>query len=497
MSSSSHPNYTDGVPVKIKYKPPPDIHLPTKLVQQLNRTQFPVAFEDYNFDLERKIISKTTEWINYRLKEKNDRQQRIHQRELLRLKRLEEEHKAKLNQVSYPSADELTSDEEDENVYEARHSHTTVTNQQNPSIPSEKLFSENFNSNSILMPTQAMPDIANNSGSSKKSHRRYASNSSNKIDFSFFESDASPFDHLEMKSMNEMEELSKILQSTAIEADDNILERNNSSESEPSESSQKKVNENNNNINTPLSNECNTQQPQQSPYSMQNISQQLYNNYYYGVSSEKNQAYQPTATTTTQNHQNFTPSYILNHQQSHLPNNCYYTQNYAVNHMNYIMGHHHHNNNNTACDEFSDKIDVAKSNSAPDIIKELNDELNNSERRRIRNNSQNSHKNVIDIEEQKGKENEAKLALTIDKDEQFNKLPPKSQTIAKQISQMGFNREMVIRVLNRIGDNDKKIVEHLISLSELLQMGFDESLVLEALIKFDNNKDQALDFLIS
>lgn len=62
---------------------------------------------------------------------------------------------------------------------------------------------------------------------------------------------------------------------------------------------------------------------------------------------------------------------------------------------------------------------------------------------------------------------------------------------------MGFNEDMVIRVLMRIGDNDKKIVEHLIVLSELLQMGFAEEKISEALIKFDNNKDQALDFLIS
>lgn len=56
---------------------------------------------------------------------------------------------------------------------------------------------------------------------------------------------------------------------------------------------------------------------------------------------------------------------------------------------------------------------------------------------------------------------------------------------------------MVIRALARIGNDDKKIVEHLIPLNELLQMGFEEERVSEALIKFDNNKDRALDYLIS
>lgn len=82
-------------------------------------------------------------------------------------------------------------------------------------------------------------------------------------------------------------------------------------------------------------------------------------------------------------------------------------------------------------------------------------------------------------------------------EDDFSKLSLKTQTLATQVSQMGFKRDMVIRALSRLGDNDKKIVEHLIPLSELLQMGFEEERVSEALIKFDNNKDRALDYLIS
>lgn len=82
-------------------------------------------------------------------------------------------------------------------------------------------------------------------------------------------------------------------------------------------------------------------------------------------------------------------------------------------------------------------------------------------------------------------------------EDDFSKLSLKIQTLATQISQMGFQREMVIRAVTRVGDDDKKIVEHLIPLSELLQMGFEEERVSEALIKFDNNKDLALDYLIT
>lgn len=82
-------------------------------------------------------------------------------------------------------------------------------------------------------------------------------------------------------------------------------------------------------------------------------------------------------------------------------------------------------------------------------------------------------------------------------DDDFSKLSLKTQNMATQIAQMGFQRDLVIRAVSRFGDNDKKIVEHLIPLSELLQMGFDEERVSMALIKFDNNKDRALDYLIS
>lgn len=82
-------------------------------------------------------------------------------------------------------------------------------------------------------------------------------------------------------------------------------------------------------------------------------------------------------------------------------------------------------------------------------------------------------------------------------EDEFGKLSLKTQSLATQISQMGFKRDLVVRAVSRVGDNDKKIVEHLIPLSELLQMGFEEESVSEALIKFDNNKDRALDYLIS
>lgn len=370
--SYSPPNYTDGVPIKIseKYKPPPAITLPTKLIQQLARTEVPVAFEDYNFDLEHKIISKTSEWIHWRARERSERQERIQKREIARLKQIEDEQKQKLNQVSYPSTDEISSCDEDEELSNEAKNHPLQI------IPNEKPFSPT-NFNTILMPTQALQDPI----SVKKAHRRYASNSSNKIDFSFFESDTSPFDHLEMKSMNEMEVLAQVLGSST-NATEVTLERNNSSESESSD------HQKNNNNEAPQEPQQ-QHQPQPQSY-QQNYVPNLYNNCnYYGMSAPNPSYYSSYGAAT-----NATATQPLSNYGSH-QNQFLYPQNYAVNfnYNNYNVPIV--NNNNTIDNATGDKMEASsKSKSVPSILKELNDELNNSQRRRTRNNSQNSPKEI-------------------------------------------------------------------------------------------------------
>lgn len=385
--SFSPPNYTDGVPVKIseRFKPPPEIQLPSKLLNALSRTQ--VTFQDdYNFDLERKILSKTTEWINWRSNEKAERHQRLYERELERQKRLKNEQKEKLNQVSYPSADELTSSSADEDD-EIEESNEAINN-----IPLKTAsdVAETNPFNSILMPTQATSSSCPTNN--RKSHRRYASNSSNKIDFSFFESDASPFDHLEMKSLNEMEVLAQVLKSTAIESDEVTLERNNSSESEKSEP--RGNNNNNNNINDEeILADSVASKPQEIPHEQHSYQHNfnphhVYSNYYSGTSMPNNSQYINVNSTTTSG----TLTHHLHNQQASslypISQNAYYTQNYAV---NYIGG----NNNNLATTTTTTTSCERLIKSVPDMVKELNEELDNSQRRRIRNYSQNSQDIII------------------------------------------------------------------------------------------------------
>lgn len=395
MSSNSPPNYTEGVPIKIseRYKPPPEIHLPTRVIQQFTKTNVPVAFDnDYDFNLERKIISKTSEWINIRLREKRERQERIHQRELARQRQIEEEQKLKLNQVSYPSADEISSCDEDDEV-----ANGTVNPKINV-VSSDKPFSPT-NFNTILVPTQAqaLPTSENTLGL-KKSHRRYASNSSNKIDFSFFESDTSPFDNLEMKSMNEMEMLAEVLGSTT-------MSTTNQTTTENTFESDTVIDQKSNGNNNVVEHQTTTPQsiPQQTfinNYIPQNSASGYYtgSNYIgnYGMSQSP-----ITAHHLSNNHFN----YPQNNQQHQLQQQQHFTypQNNAVNNQfslssfNSMMMMTNNNNNNNTIDTSGGKqhqqiSDECKRSNIPSIIQELNDELNNSQRRRIRNHSQSAQK---------------------------------------------------------------------------------------------------------
>lgn len=113
----------------------------------------------------------------------------------------------------------------------------------------------------------------------------------------------------------------------------------------------------------------------------------------------------------------------------------------------------------------------------------------------------------------------------------YQSLHSESQFLVQKIAEMGFPRGRVARACKKLGTNDKKIVEFLLSLqslldagyqegraehalsllnndvkaainflqveSQLLDLGFPVDRVSEALVKFNCDRDQALEFLIS
>uniref|UniRef100_A0A2M4AM43 Uncharacterized protein n=1 Tax=Anopheles triannulatus TaxID=58253 RepID=A0A2M4AM43_9DIPT len=137
----------------------------------------------------------------------------------------------------------------------------------------------------------------------------------------------------------------------------------------------------------------------------------------------------------------------------------------------------------------------SKSRSVPDILRQLNDEVQDSVARRTRNNSQtisDRHAPAVQSEEAAVATDEKRIDYT-----KYNQLSQAEQNLVKRISSMGFPLERVVWVLQRIGNDDKKVIEHLIPLSELLDVGFEEEKISDALLKFGNNKHKALDYLIS
>lgn len=165
----------DGVPVKIseRFKPPPKITLPQSVINRLAQVQSggtlrtPVS---YDFDLEATVLKRITEWRAAKEKERYEREERVRLKELERTRLAEEEQKRKLNQISYPNTDDLSSASEGEEEGSADENEEST-----PSGSSEERIQSNHtlsvaSSNavqhshmnkfdSILMPT-VLPDVA-------------------------------------------------------------------------------------------------------------------------------------------------------------------------------------------------------------------------------------------------------------------------------------------------------------------------------------------------
>uniref|UniRef100_A0A182QJH5 UBA domain-containing protein n=1 Tax=Anopheles farauti TaxID=69004 RepID=A0A182QJH5_9DIPT len=138
----------------------------------------------------------------------------------------------------------------------------------------------------------------------------------------------------------------------------------------------------------------------------------------------------------------------------------------------------------------------SKSRSVPDIMRQLDDEVQDSATRRTRNNSQTITDRHTTVNDQDDGVSSNREAGAIDYTK-YNQLSHADQNVVKLVSSMGFPLERVVWVLQRVGNDDKKIIEHLIPLSELLDLGFEGEKISDALLKFGNNKHKALDYLIS
>ncbi|EDV91237.1 probable basic-leucine zipper transcription factor I isoform X2 [Drosophila grimshawi] len=515
----------DDVPVKIieRYKPPPLVYqlpqtIANRLAQYSSASSSSYYDQDqayqYDFQLERSVLSKCQQWRRMRHQQHQARQGRQEQRKQARQRALEAKQKEMLGAVEYPNAADLSSDSDDDDDADADEvavespettkttaaigPETTTATSINAAESRGKLEPKSINSgnfHNILQPTilsgaAATPVVSN--------HKR--NSSLNYADFEY-NMNSTPFDNIELKTINDLDILAQVLHQTQLtqqtpQADDEVERKEEEVEKEQEqEQSQPEQQQQLELTVTTLAEtkatldsvnfhvHCDDAQDIPAMYPTH-----IYNN-------------MPQQQQQPQQQQHIYPHMVYNQQYYPQQQQLYHNHNYLQ--YGYVNGYGTptqllpsppppHSSNNSLLHTNVQEGDT-KSRSVPDILRELKTELQQAEKRRARLHSHNENEQQT-------------LALTLPQQESetqtgansnpFLELDVPAQKLAQRISSMGFPLERVVKVVTLCGIDDKKIIEHLIPLGELIDLGFDETKISAALMKFDNNKDRALDYLI-
>lgn len=430
--SQSHFNYMSGVPVKIaeSYKPPKKLALTQSVSQRLSTSSSVTAqlLEKctYDFALERTVLAKMSEWQHMRQHEKCDRKERLRLYQQERQSLFDAKQKQMLTAVSYPSTDDLSSDDDGDDSghgtsSDASKSAVPIPTAQ-PSGQQQQFSPPNFNNILVptVMPGQANAQIKQNITSTKTPHY-------SKINFHEFESDnSSPFDNVELKTINDLDILAEVWNtSVAIKNTGSNVKDNTPTNDEPSTKTnageQKHlpnhtyqtvaVNSNSFNPGGALNaQQTNSKLMNHSVAAATNSTIPITNSYYvnqihYNHHIDQNQTYslnnQSYINTTTINNN---PSYAIA-QHQYAPSNyikpLYNGQVPALTnptaataaaasavvptasaHTTSVYG------DKTVISATNSIQAKSKSKSVPDIVQEINAEIQNSQGRRVRNNSQ-------------------------------------------------------------------------------------------------------------
>lgn len=477
----------DGVKVKIseKYKPPPVISLPKplgNLLQDVVPSAESALLTDYGFELESNVLRKIDEWRRVRELEVSERQERMRVREDKRLRRIEEQQKQLLTQVSYPSAEDLSSDEE-ETATQLRPENSCGPLPIAAQVVTVKPQQTHQHFDTILMPT-IVPD-SNHSVSRSKNGDTGGNNFCKKentiqtskswINFSDFENDnSSPFDNMELKTINDLDILAQVLQTTQINGNhgennnnNNQMNNGNSKNNESEEA-------------TSSSKDVETTSPTTLPDHLgttTNSPPEVINSYQYPASSWSTTTADPLPQFAAyQMHS--TP----NHNNNHIDFYNTAMQMYQYQPVNYYYPQQQPSNQIIKQHPISDSIQPAepkavsrlKSKSVPDIVNELNEEIRDSEQKRTRNNSQSVESSDVATtyvssnpnnrrDDGRGSarynncDNGRAPKTTTKHHPIFESLGPESQQLALKISKMGFSIDVVAAVVKQLGNDDKQV----------------------------------------
>ncbi|XP_059047993.1 uncharacterized protein LOC131843382 [Achroia grisella] len=538
-------NHMDGVPVKIseKYKRPPRIDLPYSI------TDCPLRVENvenikYCSTFERNVLSKIKELRSAKETKKNERRHRLQLLEEVKQKKLdaiavaEAEEKLKqlsVSEVSYPSTDEISALSPDDKPEQAC---DITPTQESPEFSDAKDVPYPLTTTAAESPLNILQPIQVQSNSQQSSllddpdplqelkmtakitRIPYYKSNVDTLTFKDFENDtSSPFDNVELKTINDMELLAQVLQS----------QRDSSTSCNPqmyipeqgytvvpncaSQSQLEGV--------TYLPNSY-TEQPIHGPTSVYSSEQYPVPNGYYilGDNSCDNTVAMDNRNMYMPNYQYYSPNNQFpantNYYSTQLPatseanqapnGSTYIPQPYYFNPPDTLQYSptrpynvaHNKNTDNQNSSVTSQSTMKSRSRSVPDIVKELDEELASAKlRANERSYNASPAPKAIPQTSKSGKKEDKRSRRKEQLPNPYDKLPAKLQGICQKIHGMGFPLDRVARVCSLLGDNDKKVIEGLLIIGELMDLGFPEGRVSAALAKHEFNRDKALDELVS
>ncbi|XP_017081949.1 uncharacterized protein LOC108115150 [Drosophila eugracilis] len=487
----------DDVPVKIveRYKPPPAVfHLPQATLNRLTqfREDFYADHPDYKYDcqLERAVVSQAERWRQLRCQQREERTRRQERRKEERQRALEARQKEMLGAVDYPSTDDLSSDEEEEKTdaeWKEKQQHAPPTTIESRDSSHEPKSISVCNFHNILQPTiLSTTPVA----SPQTLHKR--NSSLNYADFEY-NMNSTPFDNIELKTINDLDILAQVLHQTQLEERrDQTQQQNNHPRNEDHLQQKDHPKEEHPHQEVPAPVELTMTTLAETKATLDSVNFHVQCDEDEGRSDPSHIPATPLYSTpmysASPQQQLPTPEHfqVYSHQPVYSPQQHTYQRqnNYYVNGFgtpNHLMAPPAPSSV-LALSQSQDEVST-KSRSVPDILRELKTELQQAENRRNRLHSHNEEQQPI-------------MEAAMNRNS-FRELAGPAQKLAQRISTMGFPLERVAKVVSLCGIDDKKIIEHLIPLGELMDLGFDESKISAALLKFNNNKDKALDYLIN
>ncbi|XP_071450084.1 ubiquitin-associated protein 1 [Hetaerina americana] len=599
-------SYMDGVPVKIgeKYKPPKKYTLPVGFLQKLPTD---TIAEEYDFQLERSVLEKIRQWSKIRSDAIEARRQRIEAEDKIlqenaeKLKELSVGSPPKAdnsaddgnatqnldNSSSADSPEKVSQDTADitgansvtvQGTEEGLNCHHSVITVHGQMVPSQS--NQYATPNSILTPTPYGPFM-----NQKKDYQQSPFNLSD------FEADtSSPFDNMELKTINDMEELAHVLQPMS-----HSLKAKESASSNPLHYSyytpNMPVHQGNAQVSTSLSSVHQLGTPDLKSLTQVNgiTSYSLYGtvprtqiqpvsqlknsdlhtisygafdgrSYQYPVSSIHNCAFtresgfdyylghpwDPKTTVVSSSSTRLSQGFPINKESTsvsrssgvttggpsysgpgeNMDNNNMYTFPISSPYFTQQILASPPSNDKAVAMTSSDSGSLRASKSVPDIMKELESELNkqSAPQRRVNSNVTPSGQsipkelenwspwptldspdnsphspsgNTLSMPESgnsvKPGNSSAKYISSLPNP--FHELCPSAQRLVEHISEMGFSIPRVARACQIFGEDDKKIVEFLLQVQSLEEKSYPGDLVEQSLISSNYNEEECVNYL--